>query len=142
MKANEVQRREEEIRDRLSGFDAVRFAFLFGSRAAGRPRPGSDIDLAVFVDEALSARERFDLRRRLVTRLIDLGKPDVVILNNAPPLLGHRVLRGRRIYTKDRTSYVRYFVRTLAAYQDERPWRRLHEEARRLRLREGRFGRP
>ena len=133
---------EEEIGRRVAKVAEVRFALLFGSRVTGRSRQGSDIDLAVYLDDALSARERFDLRLRLVTEIVDMGRPDIVILNDAPPLLGHRALMGRSVLVRDRTSYVRYFVRTLAASGDERPWRRLHRNARRRRIMEGRFGRP
>ncbi len=132
----------EELRSRLEAFAAIRFALLFGSRASGREHPGSDLDLAVYLDEALAPAERFELRLELTNALSDLGRPDVVILNQAPPLLGHRALQGRLVLDRDRKAYIRYFVRTLATYHDERPWRRLHERARSRRAEEGRFGRP
>ena len=50
---------------RLARFDEVLFAFLFGSRAGGKPRPDSDWDIGVCVSDALTAEQRFDLRRRL-----------------------------------------------------------------------------
>jgi len=132
----------EELRTRLEDLEEVRFALLFGSRASERERPGSDIDLAVYLDDRLSADQQFDLQLRLTNELSDLGRPDVVILNQAPPLLGHRALQGKLVLNRDHTAYVRYFVRTLAAYHDERPWRRLHERARARRAEEGCFGRP
>lgn len=130
----------QELARRLDGVDRVCFSLLFGSRATGAPRPDSDIDLGVFFDERLSAEERFRLRLELAGALADLGRPDVVVLNDAPPLLGHRALAGRLLTARDRTSYVRYFVKTLAASNDEAPWRRLHRRRREQRLREGRFG--
>lgn len=131
-----------ELRARLEAYVEIRFALLFGSRASGREHPGSDLDLAVYLDEKLAPEEQFDLQLGLTNDLSDLGRPDVVILNQAPPLLGHRALQGKLVFNRDRPAYVRYFVRTLAAYHDERPWRRLHERARARRAEEGCFGRP
>ena len=48
--------------ERLSRFDEVLFALLFGSRAGGRPRPDSDWDIGVNVSDALTAEQRFDIR--------------------------------------------------------------------------------
>ena len=35
------------VREALEGLPQVRVAYVFGSRVAGRPRPGSDLDIAV-----------------------------------------------------------------------------------------------
>jgi predicted nucleotidyltransferase len=131
-----------ELARRLAGVASVRFALLFGSRAAGRPRTDSDWDLAVYLSDALSAEERFSERLRLAAELEDLGCIDLVVLNEAPPLLAQRALQGQRILVEDPVAYVRFFVRTEAAAGDERYWRQIHLEARRRRLEEGRFGRP
>ena len=135
-----------EIETRLRSRREVLFASLFGSRAAGgAPRPGSDWDLAVYLEEGLSARDRFGVRRRLIAELEDvdgLAGLDLVVLNDAPALLGHRALQGELLFAHDRQAYVRYFVRTLAASGDEAYYRDLHREARRRRLEEGTFGRP
>lgn len=132
----------EDITARLEGFPEVRFALLFGSAGRGEAGVLSDLDVAVYVDPDTSARERFDLRIALGNELVDLGRPDVVVLNDAPPLLAHRALQGRRLVVRDEVAYVRFFVRTLAMSEDQRPMRELHARARRRRLEEGRFGRP
>jgi predicted nucleotidyltransferase len=131
-----------ELGRRLSGFQCVRFALLFGSRAGGKPRADSDWDLAVYLSDELSPEERFSERLRLAAELEDLGRIDLVVLNDAPPLLGQRALQGRRILVQDPVAYVRFFVRTEAAAGDERYWREIHRDARKRRLEEGRFGRP
>ena len=133
---------EAEIASRLERSPDVTFAFLFGSRAGGSPRPDSDWDVAVYLAPRLSPRERFQRRRELLADLSDLGAVDLVVLNEAPPLLAHRALQGRRLVHRDPDLYVRFFVRTLAESEDERPWRELHHQARLRRLEEGRFGRP
>jgi len=130
------------LTERLAEHPAIVFAYLFGSRGSGAPRLDSDWDVAVYLQDTLSPRDRFELRRRLTAELENLGKVDVVVLNDAPPLLGHRALMGRRLFVVDPSAPVRYFVKTLARSEDERYWRDLHWQARRERLEEGTFGRP
>ncbi len=130
------------MRERLEAEETVLFALWFGSRAGGRAREDSDWDLAVYLREELSPRERLAARLRLLAELQDIAPADLVILNEAPPLLGHRALHGRRILVRDPRAYVRYVIRTLAESEDERYFRDLHRAARDRRLAEGRFGRP
>ena len=133
---------QEAIKERLERTEEVRFALLYGSRAQGRPRADSDWDVGVFLSGDLSAPERFEVRSRLLADLADLGPVDVLVLNDAPPLLAQRALEGFRLVVKDRSAYVRFFTRVLAEAGDERFWRGLHRQARARRLQEGRFGRP
>jgi predicted nucleotidyltransferase len=132
----------EQLRARLTDRPEILFATLFGSQASGIPRSGSDVDIGVFLKEDLSAGERFDKRVELSNELEDLGRADVVVLNDAPPLLGHRALMGKQLIMRDRKAYVRYFVRTLSASEDDRYWRDIHAKERKRRLEEGTFGRP
>jgi predicted nucleotidyltransferase len=132
----------EQLQARLADRPEILFATVFGSRATGKSRSDSDIDIGVFLQEELSAGERFDKRLELGIELEDLGKVDVVVLNDVPSLLGHRALMGRQLIMRDRKAYVRYFVRTLAFSEDERYWREIHATERKTRLEEGTFGRP
>ena len=132
----------EQLRARLADRPEILFATVFGSQATEKSRSDSDIDIGVYLKEDLSAGERFDKRRELSTELEDLGKVDVVVLNDVPSLLGHRALMGRQLIMRDRKAYVRYFVHTLAASEDERYWREIHAAERKRRLEEGTFGRP
>jgi predicted nucleotidyltransferase len=131
----------DHLAARLAEHSEIVFAHLFGSRGRGDARPDSDWDVAVYLDPALSDHERFRFRYRLAAELDDLGEVDVVVLNDAPPLLGHRALMGRRILVRDPVALVRYQVRTIAQSEDERYWRELHWQALRQRIKEGRFGR-
>jgi len=124
------------IEQELRGWPQIRFALLYGSRAHGRPRPDSDWDVAIYLDEALNGDERLDLQRRIVAGLAPAVPIDLVVLNGAPPLLGHRALCGERLFVRDRTLYTRYFVRTVAMALDQAPMARFHAEARRRRLQE------
>ena len=136
MEANRV------LQKRLAAVDEIAFAYLFGSRGRGDARPDSDWGVAVYLRQDLSADERFALRLRLHGELADLGRVDLVVLNDAPPLLAHRAIMGERLLVRDEVALVRFAVRTVAASEDGRYWRRLHRRARMERLREGTFGRP
>ncbi len=132
----------ELLTERLKKQDEILFALLFGSRADGTARPDSDWDVAVYLDEDLDARQRFAIRRRLSVDLEEFGRVDVVVLNDAPPFLGHQALKGQRLFVRDRSAWVQYFVRTIGQSLDLQYWRDFHREAQLQRLKEGRFGRP
>ena len=91
-------------------------AYLFGSHARGRSHAESDIDVGVLLHRALfpTPRERFAERVRYTSWLIGVlgvNEVDVVILNDAPPELGRRiVIEGQRLYCADR-QLDRAFVR-------------------------------
>jgi predicted nucleotidyltransferase len=133
------------LAQRVGADPAVLFAFVFGSRArraAGTVRADSDWDVGVFLREDLDASGRFDVRLRLLATLAPELDVDLVVLNDAPALLAHRALQGEPLLIRDRSAYVRFFVRTLARAGDERYWRDLHRRERTRRLEEHRFGRP
>jgi predicted nucleotidyltransferase len=83
----------------------VSSAYLFGSHAAGRAHRESDVDVGVLVSWMLDRAQRFEERVRLAGALPGRlgGRPvDVVVLNDAPPHLGRRVvLDGRRVFCAD-----------------------------------------
>jgi predicted nucleotidyltransferase len=82
-------------------------ACLFGSHAAGRAHRESDIDVAVLLDRNAfpAATARFEEHLRLSTLLgeaLGTSRIDLVVLNDAPPLLGrHVVTAGERIFCAD-----------------------------------------
>jgi len=103
-------------------------AYLFGSQATGRARPESDVDTAVLLSEEDSLTR---LKRRL--RMIDevsalCGREaDVIVLNDAPPLLQHQVLRhGRLLFERDRPARVEFEVRAGKIYADLKPMYDFH----------------
>jgi predicted nucleotidyltransferase len=104
-------------------------AYLFGSHARGHPHRESDVDIAVLLERAAfpTPRERFDERVRL-TAVLGAGPAhpvDVVVLNDAPPLLGRRIVtEGRRVLCRDDEADRAYARDTLLRAADLEPFLR------------------
>jgi predicted nucleotidyltransferase len=116
---------------------AVASAYLFGSHAEKRAHRESDVDVAVLLawDRYPAAGDRFDARVRLGSDLIAVvhhNEVDVVILNDAPPLLGRKVVwDGVRVYLGDPAADHAYVRDVQIRAADLEPWLR---RARKLQL--------
>jgi predicted nucleotidyltransferase len=80
--------------------------YVFGSVAEGRAHGESDIDVGVLLDRQVypDERSRFDAQIELRKHLSpsSVGREaDVVVLNDASPVLGRRIVRGERVYCAD-----------------------------------------
>ncbi|MCY4659542.1 MAG: nucleotidyltransferase domain-containing protein [Acidobacteria bacterium] len=136
---------------RLRAEPVVRAAWLFGSRARGAERPDSDVDVAVLVDDVPVATPT--LRKQVIWQLvaslaheIRSDRIDLVLLNDAPALLRHRVIRdGVLLTARTPGERARFVRRTIRDYQDFEPRLREFTRLRIRRLREdrdddGRYG--
>jgi predicted nucleotidyltransferase len=125
MDATNGERLETRLREMLAARPEVLDAYLFGSHARARPAPHSDVDVAVYVDEELAPTSPFGYAALLAGDLIAaLGRNevDVVVLNLAPPVLYHRVLRdGRRLVSRDLRATTTREGRALSRYCDYLP---------------------
>ena len=122
----------------------IQAAYIFGSVAHGRTHPDSDIDIAVLLGRPIPDARAVNYRLGLARDLgVALGRNDVqlVILNQAPPLLAHRVLsQGTLVFERSRSARVRFQVQTASRYADHVP--ALERHVRRLKqdVRAGRLG--
>lgn len=111
--------------DRIFKKHKVLFAYLFGSQAKGKSGPMSDIDIAVFFDDTLDAGQRFDKKLQLMAALSDLFEKEeveVLPLNDAYPLIAHRVLKhGKLIYCQDIKKEKEYADKAIGEYLDWQP---------------------
>lgn len=120
-------------------------AYLFGSVARKEAQAHSDVDVAVYVESAALTRPGFGLEAELSSALCSaLGRNDVdvLILNTAPILLYHRVLKdGVRLLSRDLRATTVREGQALSRYCDHVPQLRKIEEAHRARIASGGFGR-
>ena len=120
----------------LAARDEILEAYLFGSRARGRARSDSDVDVAVYVDQSADDEGHWGYRAELATDLMAaLGTDDVdvVVLNEAPILLYHRVLRdGVRLLSRDLRATTTRAGEALSRYFDFLPQLDKMDAARRF----------
>ncbi|RMF23047.1 MAG: nucleotidyltransferase domain-containing protein [Deltaproteobacteria bacterium] len=133
------------LRSTLHERQEILDAYVFGSVARGDSTDHSDIDVAVYVeDRELRSREGFGYQAELTTDLMKAlarNDVDVVVLNNAPPLLYHRVLRdGVRIVARDLRATTTREGRALSRYCDYAVQLRKIDDALRARIERGEFG--
>lgn len=121
----------------LQARSEIQEAYLFGSRASGRAQAHSDIDVAARIDAGALRGPGYGYAAELTAHLMSaLGSNDVdvVILNGAPPVLYHRVLRdGRRILSRDPRLTAAHEGYALSRYCDYGPQLAKIEAARRAR---------
>ncbi len=105
-----------ELRD-IPGVDAV---YLFGSSVNGKMTGISDIDLAIlFSENKIVDIDRLDIMSRLSSAA---GRDvDLVILNDASPLLYHEILlTGKLILENNRECRIQREVKNRKLYEDYR----------------------
>ena len=104
----------------------VIFAYLFGSQVKGKIGKLSDVDIAIFFDKKIPRSKYFDIKLKLIGEFMDFFKRndiDVVILNEASPLLFHRILKeGKLIFSSDEKKRLDYEVRAIMRYLDWKPF--------------------
>lgn len=100
----------------------VIFAYVFGSTARGDSRPGSDVDVAVYLEAEADAGDSIELMLKLAGKLASassVGKIEVVSLNVAPLALRGRAVRERAvIYSRDEPARVEFESLTLREFFD------------------------
>jgi predicted nucleotidyltransferase len=120
-------------------------AYVFGSQASGAATALSDVDVAVYLDTSRAPATPYGAAADLSTALgVATSRPDVdvVVLNDAPPLLYHRVItRGIRILSRDLRATTTREGQALSRYCDYQPQLRRLEAALASRLAAGTFGR-
>ena len=126
--------------------DSIVALYLFGSYAADRPTPLSDIDLAVLFEKSVDRELFLPERLRLLGELsIILGtdRVELIVLNEAPPSLGYRVIRdGKLLFAGNNSDsqIVNFKVKILDRYFDYQTAQRIFSEGLARRIQEGGFG--
>ncbi len=115
----------------LGPLEAVRVAWLFGSRVAGTSHARSDLDIAVVYARGLDDAGRERARRVIVAALTDaLGaigeRADVVDVDRTSSSVAFRAIRdGRRVVVRSERERTVSEVGIMRRYDDEAPRREL-----------------
>ena len=131
-----LDRLQAQLKAALERRVEVLEAYLFGSRARGDEHGRSDVDIAVYIDEARADHGAWGYTADLTTDLmgvLNTNDVDVVVLNQAPPLLYHRVLRdGIRLLSRDLEATTERAGVALSRYLDFVPQMQKMDAARRF----------
>jgi predicted nucleotidyltransferase len=115
---------DKRVVEFLSKQEHVKLAYLFGSVAAGKEGKLSDVDLAVFLDESLSKKERFNLQLKLIGELTSILKKDridLVIMNDAPLSLNYEIIKANHpLLVRDEGEKIDFEHGILSRYLDRR----------------------
>jgi len=123
----------------LIGDRRVKFAYLFGSLSRGNAGPLSDIDLAVYLDGRL---DLFNCRLKLMealSRVLKTEKFDLIVLNNAPVVLKHEVVKDGIVLKDDRSRRVMFESLVLREYLDTAYLREVQRGYLREQIKRGDF---
>ena len=103
----------------------------------------SDVDLGILFAESTPAMRRLDLAAAVCedAERVTNTAVDVVILNDAPPALRHRVIRdGLLLFANDERRRVTFESQSIAEFLDFQPVIDRYDRQLLERAREGRIG--
>ena len=109
----------EALKRVFDGDERILAAYLFGSKARENDVKGSDIDIAVLLSSTPEDLLAYHLH--LLNKLSEIlgDKLDLIILNTAPPLLKHQVIkRGKLIYARSERSRILFEASAQCEYLD------------------------
>jgi len=115
----------------------VKFAYLFGSRARGQAGPLSDTDVAVYLDRRIKPG---DYRLKLMEKLAKFLKSDhldLVVLNQAPPLLRHEIIKYGRLLKDDASRRIPFEAEAIRECFDTAYLRQVQRTALAEKIRKG-----
>ena len=102
----------------LAAAPRVVAATVFGSARDGWIQPGSDLDVAVLFDGPPAADEFLRFYADLCDHLPGVEKVDLVVLNQADPILAFEALRGRFLCKNDPEQTAAFFSLVCREYED------------------------
>lgn len=96
----------------------VLFALLHGSAKDGHVNPGSDIDIALYIDGKATV-ELYMNAADAVRQICPDAESDIGILNNAEPIYRFEALKGKLLFNKDMEKYLHFFSLTCRQYESQ-----------------------
>jgi predicted nucleotidyltransferase len=117
-------------------YPGIQAVYLFGSRAGGRTRSGSDLDLAVVPAEGAPEEQRLSILADLTRAGFD--NVDLVFLDGDDLVLAFEaVRRNRLIYQSEGFDRGAYYSRVVRVYLDFLPYLKVQRAAYKRRILDG-----
>lgn len=111
-KQQKIHRVIQRIRE--LGGTKVKFIILYGSMAAKKENPSSDIDICVYYEA--EKKERFHFRMKLLGRLSN--EFDITLFQDLPLYVKKEVFKGKIMYENDTRFLYDIDRRTYQDYED------------------------
>ncbi len=96
----------------------IAFAILHGSAKDGNVKKGSDIDIALFLNQ----KPKFNIYSKVI-EVIETNVPgpevDVGILNGTEPVYRFEALKGKLLFCRDKEKYLNFFSLACREYEDQ-----------------------
>lgn len=101
----------------LMVYEDIAFAYIFGSYVQGNTRADSDIDIAIYLEKKVDIDVYLEIKMHLSE--ICKREIDLIILNNATPLLKYEIYKNNiLLFARDKAIETNYKVKTLFEYSD------------------------
>lgn len=118
---NLIEKNKKQLEKIFEEEGAV-LAYLFGSATRRKMGPLSDVDIAVLFSGKVKKDDYFAKRLKLASKIdeaLGIYKTEVICLNDAPPLLKHRVVfYGIVIFVSDLHLKRNLELQALQEYED------------------------
>ena len=109
---------KEKIVSVCKGQREIIAVYLFGSRAGGGGKRGSDVDIALLLDDHLKSNFPYLDFKVMLESVLNMDV-DLVVLNNAGEILKHQVRKyGKVIYERDAKMRKQWEILSRKLYQD------------------------
>ncbi len=115
----------------------VKFAYLFGSQASGQAGPLSDMDVAVYLDRRVKPRTYRLILMEKLAKLLKRDDLDLVVLNQAPPLLGQQIIKYGKPLKDDAPRRIPFEAEVIRQYLDTAHLRQVQRAALAENIRKG-----
>ena len=119
---------------RLAELHGLELLVLFGSHAAGRARPDSDVDVAVRAAGGPLGTQAWMALDEGLAKLLPGRRVDLVDLTGADPLLLRQIFRHAVLLFERTGGFAAARLHAFHRYQDYRPFLRLERDAVRRAL--------
>jgi predicted nucleotidyltransferase len=91
-------------------------AWAFGSAVQGQLRSGSDLDIGVWFEAYPTLKQQLALLARLQD-LLQVDEVDLVVLNDANPILHFEAVSGQRLFCRDQSRCAGFVSLTAREYE-------------------------
>lgn len=117
-----------KLQNIFSRYAEIKAVYLFGSRAIGKERSDSDLDLGVFTKGDIAASFKLKVLKDLTAEGFD--RVDLVMLAKADPVVCHEAVRlNKLIYSTDDFDRGETYSNVIRKYLDLLPYLKKQREA-------------